>query len=165
MGSYTQAKDTVRSFLEANWTTTRIAFQNETPADPWPPTEVDPNFPDFPSVAPFAYFEMASLPGQNIRGAGTPGAQLSQTDGFIYVHVFVPSNTGDTLATTYAEAIGELFRNKVPYNPGDGCYLRTWVPRVDEGGDAGDNSEIADVNAGNWFRVTMSVPFQYFHRG
>lgn len=164
MGSYGAAKAAVRAALVAGWTTTRIAYQNETPADPWPPTAVVPGS-SFPQMQPWVYLEMATMPGQTIRGVGVPGDQLSQTNGMIYVHVFVPDGTGEATGTQYAEQIGELFRSKVPYNPGDGCYLRTWVPRVDEGGDAAAQSEIAGVNAGNWFRVTMSVPFQYFHQG
>lgn len=163
MGSYGAAKAAVRVALEAGWTTTRIAYQNETPADPWPPTAVVPGS-SFPKMQPWVYLEMATMPGQTIRGIGVPGDQLSQTNGMIFVHVFVPDGTGEAIATQYAETIGELFRSKKLYEA-DGCYLRTWVPRVDEGGDAAAQSEIAGVNAGNWFRVTMAVPFQYFHQG
>lgn len=157
MGSYGAAKAAVKAALIAGWTTTTIAYQNEVP-DPWPPVDGD-GWP-----AGFVYFEMATMPGQAIRGVGVPGDHLSQTNGFIYVHVFVPDGTGEATATQYAETIGELFRSKKLYEA-DGCYLRTWVPRVDEGGSAGDNSEIAGVNAGNYFRCSMSVPFQYFHQG
>lgn len=163
MGSYAAAKAAVRAALETGWTTTRRLYQNETPADPWPPSTV-PAGSIFPVMSPWVYMEIASMPGQSLSGVGVPGDQLSQTNGFIYVHVFVPDGTGEATATQYAETIGELFRSKKVYEA-DGCYLRTWVPRVDEGGDAGAQSEIAGINAGNWFRVTMSVPFQYFHRG
>ena len=159
MGSYTAAKAAAKAALVAGWTTTRIAYQNEVPADPCPPVDGSG------WLTAFVYFEMATMPGQAIRGVGVPGDHLSQTNGFIYVHVFVPDGTGEATATQYAETIGELFRAKVLYEPGDGCYLRTWVPRVDEGGAAGDNGEIAGVNAGNYFRCSMSVPFQYFHQG
>jgi hypothetical protein len=163
MGSYGAAKAAVRAALVAGWTTTRIAYQNEVPADPWPPVAVVPGS-SFPAMQPWVYLEMVTMPGQAIRGVGVPGDHLSQTNGMIFVHVFVPDGTGEGIATQYAEAIGELFRAKKPYEA-DGCYLRTWVPRVDEGGDAGAQSEIAGVNTGNWFRASMSVPFQYFHQG
>jgi len=163
MGSYGAAKAAVKAALEAGWTTTRIVYQNEVPADPWPPTAVMPGS-SFPAMQPWVYFEMTTMPGQTIRGVGVPGDHLSQTNGMIFVHVFVPDGTGEATATQYAEQIGELFRAKKPYEA-DGCYLRTWIPRVDEGGDAGAQSEIAGINAGNWFRVSMSVPFQYFHQG
>jgi len=160
MGSYAAAKTAARAALEDGWATTRIAYQNEVPADPWPPRDGG----TFPALLPWVYFEMLTMPGQSLRGVGLPGDQLSQTNGFIYVHVFVPRGSGEATATQYAEAIGELFRSKKLYEA-DGCYLRTWVPRVDEGGDAGAQSEIAGVNTGNWFRCSMSVPFQYFHQG
>lgn len=166
MGTYMGAKAAIRQHLEDNWTLTRVVGQNEKPADPWPPTEVDLDFPDFPTLAPFVYLEITSLPGQSLRGIGVPGDNVSVTRGFIYAHVFAPAGGGDTLAGQYAEQIGELFRTTVLYNTGDGCYVRTWVPRVDEGGSAGVGAdEIADVTAGNWFRQTMSVPFEYWHVG
>lgn len=158
MGTYRDAKVAVRTHLATNWTATRIAYQNEVPADPWPPSTGSP----FPTLSPFVYFEMRTLPGQTIRGVGLPGDQLSQTNGFIYVHVFVPAGSGEATATQYAEQIGELFRARKLYEH-QGSYLRSWVPRVDEGGDAG--VEIAGINAGAWFRASMSVPFQYFHQG
>lgn len=163
MGSYGAAKAAVKAALEAGWTITRKAYQNEVPADPWPPQSVSPGS-SFPVLQPWVYLEMLTMPGQSIRGVGVPGDHLSQTNGMIFVHVFVPDGTGEAIATQYAETIGELFRAKKPYEA-DGCYLRTWVPRVDEGGDAGAQSEIAGVNTGNWFRVSISVPFQYFHQG
>lgn len=163
MGSYTAAKAAAKAVLTGGWSTTRIAYQNEVPADPWPPQATPPGS-SFPKPQPWVYFEMVTMPGQTIRGVGLPGDHLSQTNGFIYVHVLVPAGSGEATATEYAEQIGELYRSKKLYEA-DGCYLRTWVPRVDEGGNAGADSEIAGVNTGNWFRVTMSVPFQYFHQG
>lgn len=166
MGTYMGAKAAIRQRLDDNWTTTRIIGHNETPADPWPPTTADPDFPDVPNLAPFVFFEVATLPGQSNRGVGTPGDHVAVTRGFIYAHVFVPKGDGTTLAGQYAEQIGEIFRNAVFYNNGDGCYVRTWVPRVDEGGNAGvGDDEIADITAANWFRQSMSVPFEYWHQG
>ena len=163
MGSYAEAKAAVRQHLEDGWTTTRLTFQNETPAAPWPPTGgVDPDFPD---LVPWVHLEITTLPGGGIRGAGKPGSQVFVTNGFIYVHVFVPTGTGDEVATDYAAQIGELFRNRKVYDAGDGCYLRTWAPRVDEGGPATTQADLDWANTGNWFRVTMSCPFEYYHRG
>lgn len=163
MGSYAAAKAAAKAVLSTNWTTTPIAYQNETPDEPWPPQSTPPGS-SFPQMQPFVFFEMVTMPGQQIRGVGVPGDHLSQTNGFIYAHVFTPAGTGEEAATQYAETIGELYRAKVLYDDG-GCYLRTWVPRVDEGGDAGAASEIAGVNTGSWFRCSMSVGFQYFHQG
>lgn len=164
MGSYADAKTAVRTLFDAGWTSTRKVFQNEVPDAPWPPVAPAEGGSQFPTLLPFVFFEMATMPGQSLRGIGLPGDQLSQVNGFIFAHVFVPADSGDATATTHAEAIGELFRSKLIYEA-DGCYLRSWVPRVDEGGDGATASEIAGINAGSWFRVTMSVPFQYFHQG
>lgn len=164
MGDYAGAKAAIRQRLEDNWAATRLTFENETPADPWPPTEEDPDAPDLPNLVPWAHLEIAST-GSQMRGAGKPGSQVWQTLGFILVHVFVPAGIGDALATSHASAIGEIFRGKVFYDNGDGCYVRTWAPRVDEGGPATTTADIAWANTGNWFRVTMSCPFEYWHRG
>lgn len=160
MGDYAGAKQAIRQRLADNWTTTRVTYQNELPADPWPPTDAAP----FPSLVPWAHLEIASSASQ-MRGAGKPGSQMWVTDGLITVHVFVPQGTGDELATQYANTIGEIFRAKVFYDQGDGCYVRTWAPRVDEGGPVQSESDIEWANNGAWFRVSMTVPFEYWHRG
>lgn len=156
MGDYAGAVQSIRDRLAENWQATRITYQNETPADPWPPTIIDPIAPDMPRLAPFVHLEILSTDSQ-MRGAGVPGSQIWVYDGLIIVHVFVPNNSGSALATQYAVAIGEIFRAKVFYNFGDGCYVRTLAPRVDGGGDA-DHEK-------NYYRVSMSVPFEYWHRG
>jgi hypothetical protein len=161
MSDYAGAKAAIRSRLVANWSTTRITYQKETPADPWPPTDgADP----FPTLVPWVHLEIVTS-RSGMHGAGKPGSQIWLTDGLILVHVFVPQGSGDALATEYANIIGEIFRAKVFYNNGDGCYVRTWAPRVDEGGPATSAGEIEWANTGAWFRVSMSVPFEYWHRG
>lgn len=161
MGSYAAAKAAVRTRLDANWTTTRIAYQNEVPASPWPPTTGSAGSMTF---APWVFLEISNLPAR-IHGAGKPGSIVTVTPGFILVHVFVPRGSGDATATQYAETIGEIFRNAKFYDAGDGCYARSWTPRVDEGGPAMSSGDIEMANSGNYFRVTMSVPFEYWHRG
>lgn len=149
MADLAGAKAAIRARLVAGWTQTRITFQNETPAKPWPPKDGQGH-----SVA-WVNLEIATLPS-TLRGAGVPGQQIWVYPGFVYVHVFVPTGSGDADAMAKAVAIGELFRGDVFYQQ-DGCYVRTWAPSIDGGGSGDDN--------GNWFRVTMSVPFEYWHRG
>lgn len=148
MADYAGAKAAIRQRLVDNWATTRITFQNELPDDPWPPVGGD-GWP-----APFVNLEIVTTHSEHYT-QGRTGVWL--TEGFIYVHVFVPTNSGDALATEYANTIGEIFRGEVFYNSGDGCYVRTWAPRVGAG-ESGDDE-------GNYFRVTMSCGFEYWHRG
>ncbi|MBN9334835.1 phage tail terminator-like protein [Devosia sp.] len=150
MGDFAGAKAAIRQRLIDNWTETPITFQNEPTPTPWPPKDAD----GFPTG--FVNLELSTQPA-SMRGAGQPGSQVWINPGFIYVHVFEPSGTGEAAATQRATAIGEIFRGKVFYETGDGCYVRTWAPRVDGGGSGSDD--------GNWFRVTMSVPFAYWHLG
>lgn len=166
MGSYSGAKAAIKQRLVDNWTTTRIAYQNKVPAEPWPPMVTTPEAPDVPEPAPWVFLEITTMPGGGMRGAGTPGQQVWVEYGFILVHVFVPTDTGDALATEHAETIGEIYRGKKFYDDrNDGCYVRTWAPRVDEGGPAVTASDIEWANNGSWHRVTMSCPFEYWHLG
>lgn len=153
MSDYAGAKAAIRARLEANWTTTRITYENEVPDAPWPPVDADP---DFPALLPWVHLEVAALQTRQ-RGAGVPGSQIWVTDGFIYVHVFVPANSAIETADQYAVTIGEIFRAKVFYNAGDGCYVRTWAPNVGRGEPGSDD--------GAYFRVSLSVPFEYWHLG
>jgi hypothetical protein len=150
VADYAGAKAAIRSRLEANWTTTRITFQNETPADPWPPKRANG------SPAPWVNLEIIST-GGGIWTFGTDGNRGWRYDGFINVHVFVPTGEGIELADQYAVTIGEIFRAAKFYDDGNGNYIRTLSPEIG-GGESGDDD-------GKWFRVTMSADFIYWHRG
>lgn len=127
--------------MRAAWTTTPIAFQNE-------PFER----PD----TPWVFFEVMSNQSE-LRGAGTPGDNIWLYEGHILVHVFVPVNSGITLALSYADSIGEIFRAAGFYNDGQGSIVRTGSPKTDGGGTTSDD--------GNWFRLTCTIPFEFYHRG
>ena len=149
MADYAGAKAAIRSRLEANWTTTRITYQNEAPASPWPPKR--PNG----SPAPWVNLEIDDI-GGGIWTFGTDGNRGWRYDGLIHVHVFVPTGEGDGQADTYAVTIGEIFRAAKFYDDGNGNYIRTLAPMIGRGGSGDDD--------GKWFRVTMTVDFTYWHR-
>lgn len=147
MADYAGAVAAIRQRMIDNWTTTPIAFQNESP-----PELTDANGND----APWVYFEViGSVSG--LRGFGTPGSNIWLYRGSIFAHVFVPINTGIETAHGHAVAIGEIFRAKGFYNDGLGSIVRTWSPQTD-GGDSGSDD-------GKWFRVTCTIPFEFYYRG
>ena len=151
MPDYAGAKAAMRQRLVDGWTATPIIFQNKAPASgSWPPVDGDG------VLLPWVNLEIKGT-GSKIAGTGTPGNHLWRYDGIIYVHVFVPVGSDDAAATEYAVAIGELFRAAEFYNATPGTGVRTLAPSIDDGDDGDDD--------GNWFRVSMSVPFTYWHRG
>ena len=155
---YAGACAAIRARFEDNWSSggialTPIAFLNEAP-----PSRQDASG----NAAPWVFFEIVHN-GSYLIGSGTPGQQTIVYDGLIKAHVFVPINTGVDDGLAKAVAIGELFRNKVFFDAvTPGCYVRSGFdkngqPRVDEGDAASDD--------GQWFRVTATIPFEYWHRG
>ena len=147
MADYAGAVAAIRARFEANWTATPIAFQNEA-------------FPD--QTTPWVYLEVIGNESK-LRGAGTPGAHVWLYRGNIFIHVFVPVGYGAADAHAFAVAAGEIFRAKEFYNTDPGCAVRTGVgpdgegPRTDGGGSDADN--------GNWWRVTCTIPFEFYYRG
>jgi hypothetical protein len=150
MADYAGAKAAIRSRLEDGWNTTRITYQNEDPAKPWPPKR------DNGSLESFVNLEIIGL-GSSIWTFGEPGNRGWRYPGEIHVHVFVPVGEGIEQADQYACTIGEIFRAAKFYDDGNGSYVRTLSPQVDGGGSGDDD--------GIWFRVTMTVDFIYWHRG
>jgi hypothetical protein len=148
MADYAGAVAAIRARLVANWTTTPIAFQNEN-FDP--PT--DPN--DGASL-PWVFLEVLGNTSE-VRTFGLPGSHEWLYLGHILVHVFVPVNSGVESAQQYASEIGEIFRAKEFCNGDPGSAVRSWSPRTD-GGETSDDE-------GNWFRVTMTCPFEFLYRG
>lgn len=152
MADYAGAVAAIRERLVANWTTTPIAFQNET-FDP--PTE-----PNSGAPSPWVFLEViGNTSALNAVGAGSTQEWLYL--GHILVHVFVPVNSGIAIAQQYAATIAEIFRAVQFYDATAGHAVRTGYggegPRTDGGG--------TDADDGNWFRVTMMCPFEYYFRG
>ena len=147
MADFAGAVAAIKTRLAANWATTPIGYPNgDAPASR--------NASGVPQAWVLAEIVGA---GSDIHGTGTPGDRVWLYDGLIHAHVFVPKGTGDATARQYAVTLGEIFRNAEFYTDTPGHAVRCWAPRVDGGGDGSDD--------GLWFRVTMTVPFEYWHRG
>ncbi|MGE0289265.1 MAG: hypothetical protein AB7P16_23500 [Bradyrhizobium sp.] len=147
MPDYAGAEAAIRARLVANWTVTPISFMNEQE-----PVKVDAQQKTKPWVA----LEIICT-GSEIVGFGTPGQQTIRYEGLINLHVVVPLNTSDTIATQHAIALGEIFRNDFFYNGTPGYYVRSLSPRISAG--------VGGSEDGLWFRKTCIVPFEYWHRG
>lgn len=152
MADYAGAVAAIRTYFVDRWVDglnprTPIAFQNEAFAD---------------QTVPWVYFEVIGA-GSALRGIGTPGSRVWLYRGDILIHVFVPVGYGAADAHTLAVAAGEIFRAKQFYDSAPGCAVRTGVgpdgegPRTDGGGSSADD--------GNWWRVTCTIPFEFYYRG
>lgn len=147
MSDYTGAVAALKTRLVDNWTTTPFGFVNEAP-----PATMDANG----STIPWVLCEVVSL-GSAVRGAGTPNNHVIVYDGAVKLYVFVPDGAGTETGLAYAVALGDIFKNQVIYDTGNGCYVRTGYPSVEDGNAGSDD--------GLWFGVTASIPFEYWHRG
>lgn len=141
--------------MRDNWSATRILCQNDTPDQPWPPRD-EASTQDPRPLAPWVFFEVLGS-SSGIRGVGMPGSHVWLYRGLILAHVFTETGKGSTIGQQYAVTIGEIFRAKEFYNSDPGACVRTWSPQTD-GGDFSDFH-------GNWFRVTCSIPFEFYYRG
>lgn len=94
----------VRTWLEANWSTTTIKWENETFTEPTP-TE-HPTAP--------AAFIMVELVGQSYDqmsiGSGTPSAERWAEEGAVLIHCLVQSGAGSLVARQNATALAVLLR-------------------------------------------------------
>lgn len=147
MADIAGAKLAIKARLEANWTTTPIAYQNGADV-----TKQDANG----NPTPWVYCEVIGT-GSELRGIGAPGNHVYTYFGLINLHVFVPIGSGDDLAEQYAVTLGEIFRGAGFYSDGTGNFLRTWSPHTD-GGDSGSDD-------GLWWRVTTVVQYEFFYHG
>lgn len=151
MADYAGAVAAIKQRMTDNWKVglvakTPIVFQNES-------SSYDPGSAP---TQPWVYFEVIGS-SSGLRGIGMPGSHVWLYRGFILGHVFVPLNSGADVAQDYAVALGEIFRAQGFYSDGNGAIVRTWAPQTDGGG--------SDADDGNWWRVTCSIPFEFYYRG
>lgn len=152
MPDYAGAVAAIKTRFATAWTTTPIAYQNEAPPEAtWPPVDG--------SGLPKAWVYLEVIANRTgLRAAGRPGSQFWLTEGHILVHIFVPPLDGTATAHGYAVTIGEIFRAKAFYrDEAAGAEVRTWAPMADGGS--------ADAENGNYFRITVTIPFEFYYRG
>ena len=150
------AKKAIREKFENDWAELDfsplagpppVQLQNtEPPQTPWPPHEF-----------PWVYLEIIDT-GNDLRGAGTPGNHAWLYTGTIFVHIFVPIDYGIDDVEQWAVKAGDIFKAQTFYNaPGTGVKVICGAPALVGGG--------SDADKGTWFRLTMSIPFEYYHLG
>lgn len=116
----------------AGFTAVPVHYQNVTP-------DSQPN-------APFVFFEI--LWGEAFQASiGSPGANTYRHPGVAMAHIFVKTNTGTKTVTEHAGTIAALFRTQ--HFGGVRCE----TPSIGRPGPGDDD--------GNWYRVTVSIPFTF----
>lgn len=94
--------DAIRTYLQSNWTTTSIRFEN-TALDPLPESFVDVE------MTGTAY-------GQQSIGASLQEDNRWDEEGVLLLHVLVKINTGGSTVRTYAMSLANLFRGLLLLN-------------------------------------------------
>lgn len=148
MADFAGAVAAIKARIAAQWATTPVGYMNEGKPQTHNDVSGEPE--------PWVLVEIVGT-GGDIHAAGKPGNRVWLYDGLIHAHVFVPAGTGDATAREHAVALGEIFRGAQFYDDTPGHAVRCWAPRVDGGGNGSDD--------GLWFRVTATIPFEYWHRG
>lgn len=135
--SFAAAAGAMRQRMADNWTATPVVYENQ----------------DFTPTAgeSFVYFEVVGGGGDQIT-LGPAGAQRFRKTGLMQAHVFVPVGAGDGLARTHADAIAAIFQAQ------DFAGVLCRAASVGVGERADDNGQ---RTAGTFWRVTVTVPFQF----
>jgi hypothetical protein len=155
MADYAGAEAAIEAHLTSGWTATPIVFANAAPEGVIDGTTGAP-------ASAWVYAEIGLIPrvgtgADEVTGFGTPGNSEQMQLGSIDLHVFAPVMTGRSAALAHAVALGELFRDRTLYAATPGYLIRCQKPRVDGGGRGSED--------GLWYRRTVSIGFEYWHRG
>lgn len=161
MPDYAGAVAAIKSRLTTLWVDgsgnplNPIAFANKRPEPPWPPID-----PATGNPQPVLICEVVGT-----RGApysfGNVGNRFFVYEGLIVLHALVQIDEGPDRATQLAVSASEIFRAATFYQDANGSYVRTIAPNPPDGGGS---AEIEGVDVGNLYRVTATIPFEYFHR-
>lgn len=164
MPSYAGAVAAIKAQLAAGWIDvsgnpkTLIVYVNKQPEPPFPPVD-----PATGNPAPFLICEVIGTRSDGFS-FGSPGNRFFRYDGLIILHVLVPIDEGADRAEQLAIVAGDLFRTAIFYQDANGSYVRTVAPNPPDGGLGRKLMYLEGVDEGSSFGVTVTVPFQYFHR-
>lgn len=128
--------DAIKAYLQAQWSTSPIAWENETFNKPEPP-------------APWVMVEIAGdVYAQMSIGADEQADNRWDEEGVLLLHVFVPTGTGASAARGHAKALADLFRGAT--------LLSDSLEFMDASigmGQPGDDD-------GMWWRISVSIDWR-----
>lgn len=162
MPDYPGAVAAIKARLVQQWVDgsstplTLIVYVNKQPEPPFPPID-----PATGNPKPVLVCEVAGSKS-DIHTFGVPGNRFFLYEGLILLHVLVAIDEGVDRAEALAVQAGDIFRAATFYQDANGSFIRTVAPNPPDGGSSA-NLEGVEVGA-SLFRVTVSIPFQYFHR-
>jgi hypothetical protein len=161
MPDYAGAVAAIKARLVAQWIDgsnnplTLVVFANKRPEPPFPPID-----PQSGNPQPVLVCEVAGARGEPYS-FGNTGNRFFRYDGLIVLHLLVAIDEGADRAEALAVQAGEIFRAVTLYQDPNGSYVRTIAPNPPDGGG---QAQLEGADAVSLFRVTVTVPFQYFHR-
>lgn len=161
MPDYAGAVAAIKALVVTQWVTTMgypstsIAYVNKQPDPPFPPID-----PVTGNPAPVLICEVAGTVS-DVHTFGSVGNRFFLYEGLISLHILVPIDEGDARAQTLAITAAEVFRGNTFYVDANGSFIRTVAPNPPDGGS---KAEIEGLQIGASFRVTVTIPFSYFHR-
>lgn len=126
--------DAIRAYLEARWSATTIAWENETFNRPEPP-------------APWVMVEMiGDLYGRMSIGAGDEDRW--DEEGVLLLHIYAPAGTGASTARGYAKSLADLFRGERLLS--DDLEFRDASIGMGQPGD----------DDGMWWKISVSIDWR-----
>jgi hypothetical protein len=161
MPDYAGAVAAIKARLAAQWVDgsgnplTLTVFANKQPDPPFPPVD-----PASGNPQPVLVCEVAGT-RSDVYTFGNQGNRFFVYDGLIALHVLVAIDEGADRAEGLAVQAGEIFRTVTFYQDPNGSYLRTIAPNPPDGGG---QAQLEGADVASLFRVTVTVPFQYYHR-
>lgn len=128
---------TVRDFLEANWTECLVVKENT-------------GFEAPKNGAPFVMVQFPHATSQRIT-FGAPGNNTYRETGAFVVTVNIGRGSGVDLGRQWADRLADLFRGKTF------GHLRIQAPNSPPTDDRNE--------AGNYFQLSFAVPYRFDYRG
>lgn len=128
------AKD-IEQFLETNWVTTNIQFENVDPIDPDDATKLLSE-----GTTPYIFVAIQFAESN----AAEVGGVLRRSHGIVYVEIRVKDGTGTRLANSYIATLQTLLE----YKDISDVKLR-------------GSSTIAGFSSGGWYILPVSFNFRY----
>lgn len=130
------AFSTIKTYLDANWSSTPLYYPNDDTTPPEPPSA-------------FVFVEMTGIMYDK-ASLGAPNSNLYRENGLLWLHCMVPSGSGSETARTHLSGLADLFKDKsLPTADGEIRFRAAVIGY----GSPGDDE-------GNYWRLSMNIEWE-----